>query len=112
MRTALMTCAMLVLLAQQTPSTNAQGGGHVFRSYGPPAESCGSWVAATASEKSDLRWWTLGFVTGADFARPTPLSATDSKGIEVWLDKYCGEHPLSTFNKAAIDLVTELGKPK
>lgn len=77
--------------------------------YGPTTQSCGAWITAAADEKTLLRWWLLGFVSGADFQRDVPLAATDSKGIEVWVDKYCSDHPLATFVKAAIDLVGELG---
>jgi hypothetical protein len=99
------TIFMLGLLVQQ-PSHAGQS--HNFMSYGPTGESCGTWISSTGTTREILQWWVLGFVSGADFSRSTPLAVTDSKGIERWVDKYCGEHPLAPIAKAAIDLVGEL----
>jgi hypothetical protein len=106
MRRHIMAILVLGLLAQQG-SHGAQA--HPFMAYGVVTQSCGTWVASSGNDRELLVWWAMGFISGADFTRTLPLARTDNKAIEVWIGKFCGEHPLDPLVKAATSLVAELG---
>ena len=109
MRLFICAVAIVTVASTQIGHGAAQVSPDAFMVYGPTDKSCGAWTASSGSEREALTWWTLGFVSGADFQRTKHLAQTDSKGIEGWVDKYCAEHPLATFLKAMVDLVAELG---
>jgi hypothetical protein len=95
----------------------AHNGGYVataqsgpFMLYGPTSQSCGAFTNASEAERQIYDWWLFGFVSGVGWARGGELASTDAGGIKAWAAKYCAEHPLETFAKAGIDLVTELSK--
>jgi hypothetical protein len=102
---------VLGLVAQQSSQIGAMQSAGQFMAYGYTTESCGFWVASSGQQKELLKSWMFGFISGADWGREKHLARTDTKGIGAWLDKYCGEHPLAPIVKAAVDLVTELGRP-
>ena len=109
MKVATVLAILALGLTSQQSSRAAQVADKPSHWYGPVTQSCGAWLASSAREKEILQWWMLGFVSGAGFRRETELMGTDSKGIEAWVDKYCGDHPLIPITKAAVDLVVELG---
>jgi len=84
-----------------------------FMLYGPTSMSCGSFANATGRDREALEWWLLGFVSGAGHAHSdhgVQIAPSDSGGLKAWAAKYCAEHPLDDYVKAAMDLVAELRK--
>lgn len=76
--------------------------------------SCGAWMSSSSNEihRAQYLAWFRGFVSGSNFsdrgnqvtAEQMPRDAT----IELFVDKYCRDNPLSLFTAAAIDLTHQL----
>ena len=109
MRVLIVTVLVIGVMVGLRGHVDAQIPAGSFTAYGPTKQSCGTWTSASGADREILRWWMLGFITGAGWQRSVPLTDTDPKGIEAWTDQYCKEHPLVPIAKAAIDLATELG---
>jgi len=107
---------LIVLLVGLSISASAQAPRkQIFDSYGPSRISCATWVSQIGIERTALRWWVLGFVTGTSremsLHYDAMLTSSDAEGLEGWVTKYCVDHPLDDIVTAAMRLVDEL-KPK
>src|ERR1700730_6482281 len=85
--------------------------------FGPGDKSCGSWTIehrADATIGAAYDMCVLGSVSGINTSetlglnRPEHLKGTDPKGIRVWMDNYCGSHPLDSVMTAVLNLTAEL----
>ena len=58
--------------------------------------------------------WAKGFITGVNYIRVgtkgnSQLGAgLDQEALTLWIDNYCGKHPLATLSDASAALVDEL----
>jgi hypothetical protein len=89
-----------------------------YMSHGPGAVSCGTFVQAengtvpdAAGIRQDILSWTTGYLTA--YNRLTDdvydiYGQTDSRGIELWLYRYCAARPLQTFDDALHALIQQL----
>ena len=78
--------------------------------------SCGAWVATdrNAIGRAQIFAWFRGFISGVNYSRPQqqismerlPSDAT----LGLYVDKFCRDHPLSSFPGAAFELVKDLRK--
>jgi hypothetical protein len=56
---------MLVVAVACLLSLVTVDGQHGVMAYGPTNESYGTWSAELGEARTELRWWVLGFVSGA-----------------------------------------------
>jgi hypothetical protein len=106
---------LIVLLVGLSISTSAQAPRKgIFDSYGPSRISCATWTSQVGENRTALRWWVWGFVTGTSremsLHSDVRLTSSDTEGLEGWIARYCVEHPLDDIVKAAMQLVDELKK--
>jgi hypothetical protein len=110
------TSAVLVplLMARAMTLTSAQSD-IVVTAVGFQFTSCGTWTDARAHHQStEMEFWALGFVTGANVARYADDKFDILKGVAdvgalfSWIDSYCRSKPLELFPVAATYLVIEL----
>ena len=58
--------------------------------------------------------WAKGFITGVNYMRVGTMgnaqlgAGLDQEALTLWIDNYCGEHPLATLSDASAALVDEL----
>ena len=93
--------------------------GQAFMAYGPGVKSCGNYVkvmegyrlgnSSDKAERVKFFSWFLGFASARSFFwRIDALYGKDFDTVEVWLEKYCREHPLDDFLGASWNLLMEL----
>jgi hypothetical protein len=76
--------------------------------------SCGAWSRSSSNEFARAQYliWFRGFISGYNYGRPTgqvmPDQLPSNDTIELYVDKYCRDNPLSGFPGAAFRLVEEL----
>ena len=79
---------------------------------GAGSQSCGVWTK-TPRESANYHMqlqWVLGYLSRANdgVKQHDFFELTDANAIEVWVDNYCGSHPLDRIYKATDILVEEL----
>jgi len=58
--------------------------------------------------------WAKGFITGVNYMRTEIMEGSqlgaglDQEALTLWIDNYCGEHPLASLSDASAALVDEL----
>jgi hypothetical protein len=79
--------------------------------------SCESWVDARKNEGTTVRAtgiamasraWMWGLVSGASAYGRRPLGNMAAPEVDVWVDKYCWNHPLVALDEAGRVLIEEL----
>jgi len=101
----------IIILGLQLTSV-AYAEGDLISTFGVSDLSCGKYlqdIATKPQASNAYSWWIAGFVTGTNLAKGRRTSA-DSAAHEVWLKKYCQDHALDTFMKAAQELDKALDK--
>lgn len=69
--------------------------------------SCQAWKQSKedAERRTLYITWIRGLLTGHNYARPSQQVSTISSGtIEMWVNRYCSDHPQGGFNEAALRL--------
>lgn len=90
-------------------AANCLHAAHATTAMGVP--SCGQWMARKASgaDKATSEAWLLGYLSGlATGTRSDILHDTDYDSLMVWMDNYCGAHPLDRVTGGAARLYLEL----
>jgi hypothetical protein len=85
---------------------------YVHTGYGEGTKSCGTWTQARkGNDLKETNWlveWSAGYLT-ATGRFTSNMRTSDNGGMLSFLDKYCQEHPLDTFESANIALARALG---
>ena len=100
---------ILVLIMSSVANAPARNLASVF---GMTNLSCGKYIqdiSITPETAEAYKWWIAGFVSGTNLAKKRTTS-TDNEAHEAWLKKYCQDHPLDNFMKAAAKLDKALDK--
>ena len=101
------------LLACSTPSLAADLLFH-YSIMGAGTQSCGKYLEdRDGGTRGSLRYmnWLGGYFTAYNLYEPNTYDISgdhDLPALMAWLDKYCREHPLDTFNGAVQALAVEL----
>jgi hypothetical protein len=101
-----------LLVAVLSVSSAVSAADRVFSIYGVHDLSCGKYVQDVNNNpqaKSAYGWWVAGFISGLNVARER-FTTTDNQAHDLWLLKYCNEHPLEPFITAAAGLDSALTK--
>lgn len=101
---------IIILVLQLTSVANAES--RFASVFGMTDLSCGKYIqdVTTNPETSKVYdWWIAGFVTGTNLVKKR-VTSTDNAAHEAWLKKYCQDHPLDPFMKAAAELNEALDK--
>lgn len=79
--------------------------------------SCGAWVASSSNPVGRAQYiaWVVGFTSGVNFGNPHHQvgigTSLGSETVTLYVNKYCGDHPLGNVVGAAMSLVRDLGAP-
>jgi hypothetical protein len=113
---AVAALVFFITIPVMMPQTSAKE--ETAKIYGPGNSSCGEWTATRGadSKRPSTEWvqhivmlgWVEGFLSGSG-AMGSGQKETDSSAIELWVDKYCSEHPLETVHETSVHLVVVLG---
>jgi hypothetical protein len=110
MKRSLVAAALLLVAvgAQCQKSTPTNKNDNVVV-YGLGNASCGVWVAARKSgpaQVTSFLGWVDGYITASGVLGN--MRRADGAGVNVFIDKFCNEHPTETMFRAASALTENL----
>jgi len=108
------TLSLIVLILSFTFATPATARDKDDMYWVQGAISCGEWVKFRKEdswEATATKAWIAGYITAYNLHRPDVyniLGSTDLESVNLWMDKYCQENPLSHLAKGMRALTIEL----
>lgn len=109
-------CVLFYYICLIPLSAASDTGPRTFAIFGFTEASCGAWVKSQENEavRQTYLFWFRGFASGHNFASHShqvpPGGMPDNETLSLFIDKYCRENPLDTFDKAAFSLVQQIRK--
>lgn len=107
----------LLLASALAQAQDSQANWHV---YGAGTLKCGNWKAAREEKSAQvelIKQWVAGWVVTYNYYLSEQggkgrVETPDFETITAYLDRYCGERPLSIIAFGAAELVQDLGGAK
>jgi hypothetical protein len=79
--------------------------------YGAGTKTCGAWVEKRKEDDHfAMAQWMLGYVSAAGYYGDFRLRESEGQALVVWMDNYCQQNPLETFEKGVQKLIDSLRK--
>lgn len=82
---------------------------------GQGTRSCGTFIKdkqpfriQNSGHAQDMAW-ALGFLYGIDNQNPYDTKFYDYNGLDLWLDRYCRDHPLESLANASLAFYVYIG---
>ena len=73
-------------------------------------DTCGQYIKANVTQKNWYLMWYTGYISGVNASLPGKYDHSnkiDIDSLDLWLENYCKNNPLETFERAVASLLKE-----
>lgn len=103
-----LACAILSTLSSTTSAADRDGN---YAVWGPGSRSCHSYNQSTAeAERTPYRNYVMGYLTAYNAVSADTYAISADMSLDAvmnWVDDYCGEKPMHSFEQALIGFTSE-----